>query len=441
MTLPILDWITVGVSVYWFISNLSNIIKEFRYVIYYMFFVFYVFPLVLDCILGMPDYEILYNGAFAYGQKDVLTRCIYDLLMLAFQYFILKYKYKKLKQLDVKYINGESEYPQSIKIFFIINMFMAPLIAYMNDYPSRLFFELFARENIGWRWAELNLHGYTYVEMFTYTAIVSGLLFIFEYNPKRKKYLWVYKLLCIIMLYINMCLEGKRAILFFTAIVILLIFILRIKKENIMSKRRARRKFFIIVCVAAIMAAFAIVISYNVKTNSRGMNLIFNRFYVGLRVDFFRDDRVRTAIYSLLYPQRQKILDYPMQTILCWPFLIFPINYFARSVSLKWPSYTYYISALLENKSVEEVSPFMTPSIYAELISNMGIILGSLVMAFLIWKLIVLARKNGYPYNVMIITLFIMLQMFDISYISIYIEFVLISILIKKYKLVFGKRK
>ena len=188
------------------------------------------------------------------------------------------------------------------------------------------------------------------------------------------------------------------------------------------------------------IVAFSIIFTVYVNTTSRGMTVVeLDIIYEVIRVDFLRDDRVRMAIFSLLHPERQKILDYPMQSIMVWPFAIVPLDYLVRRTIGKFYTYTHYISAIFRNTPVEITTAYMTPTIYAELISNMGIVLGTVTMVFFCWKMIQASKNYGYPYNILIITCFIQFLMFDISYIMIYIEFVLLAIFLQKCNIKFVK--
>lgn len=440
MKIPIYDYITAIISLLLFLFNVKKILKDTRYVIYCIFFAFYVFPLVLDCFVMVPRYIDAHRG-FAYGQMDLPTRAIYDVLILLLQLFLLYFKKEKKSIFSSSFETISIEYSKSLKILLIINLLIGPIIALINHYPIELFFVLQAREGMRTIWGTLDLNGYTYVEMLTYNAVVSGLLLIFD-NIKKTHEL-PNMVFYILLLYINLCLEGKRAILFFTALVVFLIFLLHPDKQQISTKKakqKKNRKFYLIIIIAIIVVICSIGFTIYVNMTSRGMSVVdFDIIYVVTRVDFLRDDRVRMAIFSFLHPERQKILDYPMQSILVWPFTIVPLDYFVRNFIAKFYTYSDYISAVLRNTPVESTTSFMTPTIYAELISNMGIVFGTISMCFFCWKIIQLSKKYGYPYNVLIITCFIQFLMFDMSYVVIFVEFVWLAIILKKYNIKFGK--
>lgn len=437
MKIPIFDYIAAIISILLFSFNVKKILKDTRYIIYCIFFAFFVFPLILDCFIMPPRY-IDAHREFAPGQMDLETRAIYDVLILLLQIFLLYFKKEKKQSFSAVRETIDVEYPKSLKILFVANLLIGPVLAVLNDYPVKLFFVLQVRESMRTIWDTLDLNGYTYVEMFTYSAVASGLLLIFDNIKKVRKL--PSTVFYILLLYINFCLQGKRAILFFAAIVVFLIFLMRPNKRQV-SKKKQKKKFYLIIVIAAIVVAFSIVFTVYVNTTSRGMKVVeLDIIYEVIRVDFLRDDRIRMAIFSLLHPERQRVLDYPMQSILVWPFTIVPLDYLVRRTIGRFYTYTYYISAIFKNTPVESTAAYMTPTIFAELISNMGIVLGTVLMAFFCWKIMCLSKKYGYPYNILIITCFIQFLMFDISYIMLYVEFVLLAIFLKKYNIKFIKR-
>lgn len=92
---------------------------------------------------------------------------------------------------------------------------------------------------------------------------------------------------------------------------------------------------------------FIAVFSSSYQSNIRYDDLKINsssEVYKNVRVDFSRDDRVKMTIYSELYPDRMKILDYRGQSI------VFDLTMFIpRSIweEKPWPYAVYFTSAML----------------------------------------------------------------------------------------------
>lgn len=213
-----------------------------------------------------------------------------------------------------------------------------------------------------------------------------------------------------VLLFMNICIQGKRSILFFALLVYILIMLPGLRNKALDSKER-RRKMFGIVIIAVIAVGIMIASTLVVKVTSRGYDANdFSELYTALRIDFFRDDRVRMAIYAILNPNQMKIVDFPGQTLLPIPTWIFPIDHILGKFGISYPAYTsYFCSALLMLPRSQSFT-YMTPCIYAELISNFGFF-GALFMPFLCVWFASKADKYPYPFNVFILVSFIALQM------------------------------
>jgi len=227
------------------------------------------------------------------------------------------------------------------------------------------------------------------------------------------------------ILYMNICLQGKRSILFFALLNYVLITLPGLRDKTLDIKKR-RRKMFGTVIIVTVVVGIMIASTLVVKITSRGYDTSnYSELYTALRIDFFRDDRVRMAIYALFNPSEMRIIDYPGQSLLPIPTWLFPIDHILGVFDINFPAYTnYFCSALLMLPRSESFT-YMTPCIYAELISNFGI-LGMILMPFLCVYFATKADKYPYPLNIFILVSFIILQMYSIPYMIYYIEFVLL---------------
>ena len=70
-----------------------------------------------------------------------------------------------------------------------------------------------------------------------------------------------------------------------------------------------------IIGIASLLATMVIILSVMVKTQSRGYSGIMT-IYSTLRIDIFRDDTIKMAIYGMINPNEIKILDFPFQSYL-----------------------------------------------------------------------------------------------------------------------------
>ena len=171
----------------------------------------------------------------------------------------------------------------------------------------------------------------------------------------------------------------------------------------------------------------------------RGYNIDdSDAMYTATRIDFFRDDRVRLAIYKELYPEGKPMLDYPGQTLLTDALSVVPINYVVSAVGHESYSYQTYLTCALENYNRKEkidVSQhgYMTICFLAELISNLNII-GILLIPFVCLWFCKKIDQFPYPYNALIICAFTLINLFDFTYVVYYLELLFIICYLYKRK-------
>ena len=72
----------------------KELTSNVRYIVYLLFVFLYVFPLVLDYVIGKPDYSSPKTYGFDISADDNLTKIIYDISLIYIQ-IILLYYHKK----------------------------------------------------------------------------------------------------------------------------------------------------------------------------------------------------------------------------------------------------------------------------------------------------------------------------------------------------------
>lgn len=388
-----------------------------------LFYAFYVLPIGLDYGIAFPEYLRDRSYGFFVSFKDPATRIIYDFFLMWTYYLFYKHC-RKTKPIEIN--TNEIDINNVLFWGMIISPFLTLFVLRMPGY-------LYVFQ---WREGELfpYHHWYTYVEELAYVGVCCSILLLFSIKGSFQ----ILKKICTLLIcYTNICIEGKRGILFFAIVFAVIVLVVRSISNNKNKQIKARRdksefnwKLFFISIFSAIAGIVMVVSSVMVKTE-RGY--AEDLLYETLRIDFFRDDRIRMAIFSEIYPERMHILDYYFQTFIHNIGAIWPIN--LLFVALGWPreSYQQYISSALEGTRVIG-DGFMTPSFSAEMISNMGLLLGGILTSYLcIW----FAKQTGkysYPLNVLIISAFLMLNMFSVNYIMPYLEFVFILCIIYRNK-------
>lgn len=423
------DFFAVIVSAYLCVRNYKNFTLSARYIMYFFFVLFYVFPLALDCFYMMPDYTRTrtYYG-FNLSYNDPATRIIYDTAILFSQHVLLHFQCRTapVNCTTVEFSKKTGRRHVVVFVFFMLLPILLTFVLPVNK--AILFF---------FQWREMQAFpvnsAISFLEKLSFIGVTSSLLILLD--KRNKKILRFMSLVCVCC---NICIQGKRAILFFSVVVTVIILIPGLRNCYLTIKKR--RKLMRILSVSAVVAGIIMVImTIWVKVTSRGYSANEAAYmYTTVRIDFLRDDRVRMAIYSLLNPNKIHILDYPGQTIWPIPVWTFPFDYIFGHIGINPPSYAAYLSAGMEGLQIEQSYLFMTPCFYAELVSNfgfLGFILDPILMVWLAKK----ADKYAYPCNILILVSYVALNLFAIKYIAYFLEFVLLILLLSRKKVTIGR--
>lgn len=409
-----LDWITIIISTIFLLKSYRNIVINTRYIVYLLFFLFYVLPLYLDCFFSPPIYTDWLGQGFTPSSTDFETRAIYDVLIILIQLFILNYKKNQIINKTGIY-RYQEDLNSGTTIALYLGMIIPVLLTAISSSHKFILYTLQWREVFD---ASL-VARYTYFEKMSYIGVACSLILLFA---KKRKHPVFINICCIAFLYSCICIEGKRSIIFFAFLLILLIKIPGIADNSVPVEKR-RRILFRLLLLGVVVVTLMVTLTIMVKVGSRGYDARnINELYTTTRIDFFRDDRVRLAIYSIIHSNVSSILEYPGQTLINIPLYFFPVDYVLNMHHVTISTYSMYLtSALLGNlhKAV------MTPAIFAELVSNLGII-GFVIMPIICVWFSQKSDKFSYPQNVFILTSFVLLQMYDFAYVAYFIEFTII---------------
>lgn len=433
----IFDILTMIISAYWALVNIKKLKISTRYIIYFTFFVICILPLFMDYIIGKPMYGLLpnrYHG-FVISYDDSTTRILYDIFLVVSQYIILKcfwhQKYRvvlnsRSKQYS-KDVNNSGydlrELNRTMQRICVCVALIAPVIAIIGGYTIVLFV-------FGWRDEHLFDYVtassfYSFMEKFSYLgATTSLLLMLSDYREKRTYRGLFYRIASVPLLVMNICIESKRSIVFFCFIMVVVI-LLYGKSKDIKIGR--------IIGIAAILAMIVIVLSVMVKTQSRGYSGIMT-IYSTLRVDIFRDDTIKMAIYGMLNPNEIKILDYPFQSYLMQIRYFFFLDIIAGKgfIPLQGLGFNKYLSSALIGADLSMGYSFMTTSMFDEAIANFGVI-GFLTAPILC----AIVSRNADKYSgfekTLMVGCVVLGMMYSPNYILFYIEVTVVINLILKY--------
>lgn len=417
------DWFTITISAFFWVKNIRRISEGTRYLIYLIFFMFYVFPLYLDYFVAMPDYTYTYKYVgYVASRKDVLTNITYDILLLVSQAIILYYKKGKSK---IEYSsNGFNIKGSFYRIVLFIGMTSPSLfVIVLLREPAMLY---------TFQWREFDLFSaegsYGHIERLTYVAISCSALLLFSKIKTSRILDVIFKIFVLFFVYSNVCIQGKRGMLLFAVVNFFVILFFKVFLNN-RQKVVDKKKMFLGTVLGVIAVVSMLASTYFVKIGRGYSTDLADIMYVSTRVDFLRDDRVRMAIYSEENPEKMQILAYPCQTLLTDILTIVPIDYIAHYLTGFENKYSYqqFFTHAMEGNNYshsfnsKEYS-YETVTIFAELISNLGIFLGTFLMVVLCFWVYRLSDSYPYPYNILILCSFFLLNLYHIGYIIYYLE-------------------
>ena len=396
----LIDILTFLLSLLMAIRSVKLLTHSTRYLINLLIFVLYVLPLALDYIFGYPDYG--YKG-YMISSQHWPSRLLFDMGILTIQY-VLSCTSIGIKRMVVRSFETDASMNWILWIGMVLPVFF--VLLFMRN-PAYLY-------SFQWREFEvLNIGGsYSQIERYTYLGITCSVLVAMTRGEK-----WYVRLIAFLFLFMNICIQGKRAIFFFAAVNFALVMVVRyisLKRE----KQDVRLYTIGSMAIVIMMVVYMVISTFTIKAERGFDETNSSAMITTTRIDFFRDDRVRLAIYSNLHPEHVKIVDYPGQTFFAEALTVIPLNYYTeRNVALYHHGYQSHLSAACWMTKWDKNVYFMTPSVYDELIANFGLIIGTLLMILLCLFFARTADKYPAPYSILILCCFVLLCLFSISYI------------------------
>lgn len=424
--LEIFEIYTVVITTLWIVLKFRTLYQSSQFTIGILLYIFYIIPLLLDYSYQFVDYSNEGWG-FRVSSNDIWCRILYDITIM---YTIYRVLYKPPKHLYPVYNQIDNRNIKQYRAYLLLGSLIPPIaVILLLRQPGMLFL---------FQWRELGIFpttgSYSTIEKFTYIAVSCSVFLLLDRNTKLVN---IYRLLSLPLLAVNICIQGKRAIIFFMVINVCIICYFRVKDIIFKSKHSLLNVLFVIsICLGGLV--FMLNMTYQVKSE-RGYNVNDDSaMYTSTRIDFFRDDRVRLAIYKKLYPDETPMLDYPGQTILTDMLSFVPLNYVTSAVGAERYNYQTYLTCALENhKRGNKINVsqygYMTVCFIAELISNFGILAIFIIPYVCLWfcKKI---DQYPYPYNALITCAFVLLNLFDFTYIVYYLELLFVLCCLYKFK-------
>lgn len=400
---------TLLISVFWLISLLKKLGLQSMSIIYCIFWVVCVLPLALDYLIGRPEYNPNAYMLFVDACYDGTTRFLYCIYLLITQ-MIMKYYERKSEKKQKSFSNkssvkiSQTENLIDKKSFQRILFCMAiavPILTVLFRVPILYLFSL------SWRYEGLDLTsltGYGTLERMSYIGIVAAaVLFFLKKNIPARLFMTV-------LLYMNVCIEGKRSALFFALAAIVLCYI---------EFSTSRNKKFWLYFGGIVIIVIVVNLTFFIQSTFRGYSS-FAELYRMFRIDLFRDDTIKSAIYSLLHPSKVQILDYPFQSVIMQIGFLFPLVF----TGIPRVSYETYLTAALKYRGIDELvnGVRMTPSLYDCGIANFGF-LGFFVGGIVAILFAKYMNKCEHYWNPIIACGFMLYSMYSFAYICWYFEF------------------
>lgn len=357
-----------------------------------LFFFVFIFPLMLDVFFGAPVYASF--PGFYEAENSKLTSYIYNLFILFVSFF--NWFARGKKTIEVSFRDTGIKFD----IFLLLLMFI-PIFLFLLS-PDQSYYKIYGGNPArNYSVEAASFHGFINVSSFI--SVIFGAYLISKYFSKN---ILFGVFLCAIV-FIDFWLNGKRTIVLLFSFFLGLFFWLNYKNL---------KTVFLIFTLFFSFLIFSNWYQSNVRDFGDQVSVEEN--YENIRIDFFRDQRVKMAIYSELYPHHMKILSYPGQS-----FVFVSTFYIPRSIWLDKPyPYAQYFTSALYFSDAKLWGWGMTTSIYDEFIANFGFfgVIILQVLLFYYFKSVYKVNSNYFKvFSLFLVMLLFMVQI--IAFMAIYI--------------------
>jgi hypothetical protein len=343
-------------------------------IVYFVIYALYGYPILYNiCVDGYvyPDYF----NAFNLVSYDLTTQILANSFIILLTFFLTRTKYFKNHTIRIH----DTVFYRSRAFFLALWIVISFPIIYVIMTGNLLSFLSYASVAQSLRSGEISVVYTNVFNLSLISVICMGTYIICKkkLNPLEKMYLFI--LIALVNYFV-----GKRYILYFTAIV--LIFALYISNKT-SSKR----------IVKLAIGVFGLLIVYNIVYLMFFKNGEYTggvNFFESMYIDLGRMDRLKMATYSILYPNKLKILEYPMETIIynvlffvprgIWESKPFPYSYYF-SYKVMFPSEVVLSYEFIKENWSRYGINGMTTSIVDEIITNLSWF-GYILMPFLFVK-------------------------------------------------------
>ena len=438
----IFDIAAFSVTVFFLFNGCIEFRRNKMWFIYFIYFFLFCFPVAFNYFLKAYYYSGYWYG-YSVIQDDVLTCVIYDIVIIAIaiaSYFIIEHYKVDETTID----DSHSFFKKKIVVCGLYAFAVAPILLFflfsiVGKYNPFIIFKF------GWRYTyerqQWDYVGYGAVERLTYISIVSVALLISNLNFKRmfsfknesKSYIIfnVCKLLGLIICFaLAILIQGKRSIFLYSALVTAI---------TLSFKFMRNKKFWIsLIALAFVISVVVFVCIYLAKEYRISGGEFGPQSYTALRVDLFRDQSLKFAIYSAIHSKEIRIVSFPGQSYLTEIFYLFPIVYLPISFKRGYETY-FTASEMLAPISYLDAGR-LTNSGIDELVANFSFF-GILIYLVLFWLFVRRLSKSSSDTKIVLIVGFVLFLMYTTSYICWYFEILLIAYICDRFIKYLNRRR
>ncbi|AFY54695.1 hypothetical protein Riv7116_2167 [Rivularia sp. PCC 7116] len=313
-------------------------------------FIFAGIPLLLNFLIGQPDYNRF--PGFKLASQDELTSiiyCIYISIIPLFWWFLGRNK--KIG----KIYNLSNKFSFLRKFKFILFLLLISPILVLAFAPAPEEYLIYGVVATG-RLVDDVKNFHAYISLFSVLSLIGGVGLLAS-QPKIKLPSFILIFFCLL---IAIWLNGKRNIVALSIFLIGYIF---------WNKGYLRGTKLIISVAIAIIFFFGYSTVYQSSVRGIGASLISPEIvYENFRIDYGRDHTIKTTIFAELYPDEIKILNYPGESILFYLTMYIPRDLWDE----KPLPYAQYFTSAVFRSSPKFWGWSFTTSILEEAIANFG---------------------------------------------------------------------
>jgi hypothetical protein len=387
-TLNLLTFAWLG---YWVFRAFKDLVNGHYYTIYIVILIHFLFsgvPLLLDVLFRLPDF-IIYPG-FNRALHDQLTSIIYCLYVSIIPPILWRFGRPKINAKDRTFLYlrdnllKQNKSTRLLLIMIAYILLFSPVIAWLLSPDPSIYFKYAELVKNGYKYSEdIVRYNHIYIRLTTITSILGACALIFLQLKKINKLSFKVSFWLVIILGVSISgwLHGKRTYIAIGLVLILL---------SLVIKKVVSGKQLVIAFLVGLPLLFFVADVY--QSNVRGLSretIGEERYYDQFRLYLGKDHQIKLAIYSELYPEKNQILEYRLQT-----FYYYAISH--TIPRLLWPgkpkiapSYEYFLSKAALGQEID--SDYSSPGIYlqasyfGEMLSNvgwLGILLGPITVAW-----------------------------------------------------------